>query len=497
MSPSDPAPTTPAPRFGPRVIVGVLAFGGLCGALMQSLVIPIQGDLPELLGTDPSNASWVLTATLLAAAVTMPVSGRLADIFGKKPVMLVSAVILLLGSALIAASDTLLPVVVGRALQGVAMGYIPIAISMVREVVPVRMRAGAVALVSATMGVGGAIGLPLSAWVAQEFSWHALFWMSAGLAAVVLVLTAVVVPAVRDQHPAHIDVVGIVGLAVGLSAVLIGVSKGSQWGWTASSTLGAILGGLLVLAAWGWYELRHRDPIVDLRASANRPVLFTNLAAVLIGFGMMGQAIVIPQLLELPATTGHGLGQSLLATGLWMAPAGLMMMLFAPVSSRLMNTVGARITLSIGAFVLSVGYVVSLFLMNAPWQLLLAVCVGAAGVGIGYAAMPTLVMDHTPPAEAASSVGVNALMRSLGTTIAGAVMAAILTSRTTTLAPGLPAIPSESAFQLCFAVAAAAAFVGSMVALLVPRSRPTATTAEPTAEPTADRRSGEPVTAAG
>lgn len=126
--------STTAPVAHPLLVVMVLGFSSLCAALMQSLVIPIQAELPTLLGTSASNASWVVTATLLGGSVAMPVAGRLADIYGKKPVMVVSGVILLAGSVLCAVSDQFLLVVAGRVLQGMAMGYIPVAISMVREV---------------------------------------------------------------------------------------------------------------------------------------------------------------------------------------------------------------------------------------------------------------------------------------------------------------------------------------------------------------------------
>lgn len=457
---------TPA-GFPPLLVIATLCLGSFGGALMQSLVIPIQSELPQLLDTDPGSASWAVTATLLAAAVTMPVTGRLADLFGKKQVLAVSAAILVVGSVVAALASSLEPFLLGRVLQGMAMGYIPVAISMVRAIAPVQHKATAVAAVSATMGVGGAIGLPLAAWIAEDFSWHGLFWFSAALAAVVLAATLVVVPTVHDAHPAHIDVPGIVGLAVGLSAVLIGISKGSEWGWDSGRTVGSIVGGLAVLLAWGWYQLRHDDPIVDLRTTARRPVLFTNIAALLIGFGMMAQAIVLPQLLQMPEATGYGLGQTILQAGLWMAPGGLMMMVFAPVSSRLINGIGARLTLAIGAVVVSAGYLVATGLMSAPWQLMVASLVASAGVGIGYAAMPTLILDNVPEAEASASVGVNGLMRSVGTTIAGAVMAAILTSRTISL--GGHVIPDESAFRICFVVGAGAALAGALVCLLIPQ----------------------------
>ncbi|MGF0118706.1 MFS transporter [Promicromonospora sp. Marseille-Q5078] len=471
LSPAAGAP----PRADRRAIavVVVVCFSSLCAALMQSLVIPIQSELPELLSTSASTASWVVTATLLGGGVAMPVTGRLADLYGKKPVLVVSAAVLVVGSLVCAVSDSVGPVLVGRVLQGVAMGYIPVAISLVREAAPEHMRNTAVAGVSATLGVGGALGLPLAAWIAQDFDWHVLFWVSVVLAVVMTVLTATVVPHVKDAHPGRLDVVGALGLAVGLVGVLVGVSKGNDWGWGSASTLGMIVGGVAVLLLWGWYELRHHDPLVDLRTTVRRPVLLTNIAAVLIGFGMMAQSIVVPQLLQMPEATGYGLGQTILQAGLWMAPAGLMMMLFTPVSSRLLTRFGGRSTMAIGAAVLALGYVVAVFLMDAPWQLMLASCVASAGVGIGYAAMPTLILTNVPAAESAASVGLNSLMRSIGTTVAGAVMAIVLTSQTTVLAPGSPAIPTGAAFQLCFVIGALAAAIGAVIVLFIPRQRGT------------------------
>ncbi|MGO2005474.1 MFS transporter, partial [Arthrobacter rhombi] len=124
----------------PLLAVVVLGFSSLCAALTQSLVIPIQPDLPDLLDTSGSNAAWVVTATLLGGAVAMPVAGRLADIKGRKPVLVVSALVLLLGSLVAAVSSAFILVVIGRILQGLAMGYIPVAISFARELSAPKMR---------------------------------------------------------------------------------------------------------------------------------------------------------------------------------------------------------------------------------------------------------------------------------------------------------------------------------------------------------------------
>lgn len=468
----------------PIAIVLVLGFSSMCAALMQSLVIPIQPELPHLLNTDPSNAGWVVTATLLAGGVAMPVSGRLADIRGRKPVLVASALILLTGSLICALSSSIVPVLIGRVLQGLAMGYIPVAISFVREVVPASMQNSAVAGISATLGVGGALGLPLAAWIAQDFDWHGLFWVSTALAAVMALLTVAVVPHRPPVDATRLDTIGAIGLAVGVVAVLGGISKGADWGWTSPATAGAILGGLAVLLLWAAYETRHPHPLVDLRTTVRRPILLTNLAALLIGFGMMAQSIVVPQLLQLPEATGYGLGQTILQAGMWMAPAGLMMLLFTPISSLMLTRLGGRITLAVGATVIAAGYLSAAAFAAEPWQLLISTCIASAGVGIGYAAMPTLILENSPATEAGAGVGVNALMRSMGTTIAGAVMALVLTSQMTDLGGGAQ-IPTEKMFHLCFLLGAGAAIAGAVIVLFISRSPAASDSKTPSNRPNA------------
>ncbi|MCK9874189.1 MFS transporter [Frankia sp. Ag45/Mut15] len=461
-------------KVPPAVSVAALCLGGMTAALSQTLVIPIQSDLPDLLGTSASSAAWVVTVTLLAAAVAMVVAGRLADLFGKQRVLVASAATLVVGSLVCAMSSSILPMLTGRALQGLGMGFIPVGISLIREITPPKMAATSLAAMSATLGVGGAIGLPLAAWIVNSLNWHALFWVSAGIAGLVLLASVFAVPHVRDSHGGSMDIGGALGLAAGLVAFLVGISKGNDWGWASVNTLGAIIGGVVILVAWGAYELRQAEPLVDLRATAKRPVLMTNIAAVAVGFGMMAQSIVVPQLLQLPKATGFGLGQSVLAAGLWMAPGGLMMLLFAPVSSKLIATLGARITLMTGATVLAFGYVIAALWMDASWQLLLVSCVASAGVGIGYAAMPTLIMDATPPAEAGAAVGLNALSRSVGATLAAALMGTLLASNTITL--GNTQVPDQDAFRLCFIVGAVAALLGAGLATFISARRPARST---------------------
>ncbi|WP_344566701.1 MFS transporter, partial [Streptomyces axinellae] len=324
----------PAARAGSVVIT--LAFAGITAAIMQTLVTPLLADLPKLLHTTPSNAAWVITATLVMGAVCVPVFGRLGDLFGKRRMLLACSVPLIAGSVVCALSSSVVPMIVGRGMQGMGMGMVPLGIALLRDVVPQEKLSSSIALVSASMGIGGGLGLPIAAAVAQYANWRALFWGSAALAAVIAVLLWFCIP---DVPPAakgqRFDAPGALGLAAGLGALLLAVSKGGDWGWTSGTILGLFAAAIVVLLVWGAWEIRTRDPLIDLRTTARPRVLLTNVASVFVGFGMYASMLVIPQLLQFPAATGYGLGQSMVEAGLWMAPGGIMMMLVSPLGGKL------------------------------------------------------------------------------------------------------------------------------------------------------------------
>lgn len=447
----------------------MLASCGLVASFMQTLVIPLIPSLPSILGTDASDASWVITVTLLAAAVITPVSGRLGDLYGKRRVLLASVAVLIAGSVVSALASSLVPMVVGRGLQGCAMGVIPLGISIMRDILPADRVGTAIAMMSATLGVGGAIGLPLSAVIAESSSWRVLFWLSAGLGAVCLTLLWTVVPDSAVRAPGRFDVLGTLGLAVGLVSLLLAITKGATWGWGSPITLSLFASAVVVFVVWGIYQLRTRYPLVDLRVSARRPVLFTNLASVLVGFSMYSMSLVLPQLLQAPALTGYGLGQSMVAAGLWMAPGGLVMMALSPVSAGITRRRGPRTSLMIGASIIAVGYLVSTVLLHNAFEVMVAGIIVSAGVGIAYAAMPGLIMGSVPLHETASANGLNSLARSVGTSVSSAVMATLLAHMTITVGP--LTVPSLTGFRVAFLIAAVAAAIGVLVTLLVPRVR--------------------------
>ncbi|HEY3471612.1 MAG TPA: MFS transporter [Amycolatopsis sp.] len=476
-----PHPSTPAGEASPRanLVVGILAFAGIVVSLMQTLVIPLIPALPGLLHASAADATWAITATLLAGAVATPTMGRLGDMYGKRRMLLISLGALVVGSAIGALSDSLVPMVAGRTLQGLAAGVIPLGISIMRDELPVERLGSATALMSASLGVGGALGLPAAALLAENADWHVLFWTAAGLGLVATALVVTLVPESPVRTGGRFDVLGAAGLSVALVCLLLAISKGADWGWGSAATLGLFAAALVVLLLWGRWELRTRQPLVDLRTTARRQVLLTNIASAVFGFAMFAMSLVLPQLLQLPAATGYGLGKSMLAVGLVMAPSGLVMMALAPVSARISRTRGPKTTLMLGAVVVATGYGLGIGLMSATWHLVLVSSIIGAGIGLAYGAMPALVMGAVPVSETAAANSLNTLMRSIGTSVSSATAGLVLARLTIRFGPA--ELPSENGFRLVLGMGSAAALIALAVAAFLPgRAR---AVAEPGLEP--------------
>jgi len=455
-------------RMPPQgAIIAVLAIAGLASSFMFTLVVPIQAKLPELLNASREDTAWVVTATLLAAAVITPISGRLGDMYGKRRIVLVLLGVMVLGSVIAALSQGIVGVVIGRALQGAVTGVIPLGIAILRDVLHEDRVDSAIALISATLGVGGALGLPISALVTEYSDWHVLFWMAAGLGAVVFALVVWIVPESILRTAGRFDYVGAAGLAVGLVGILLAISRGNEWGWASLPTLAFGIGGLVVLLVWGWFELRIDEPLLDLRVAARRPVLLTNIASIAMGFSLFSSNVAYPQLLELPTETGVGFGLSLVAASLVIMPAGLVMMVLSPFSGRLAGTVGPKLLLVLGAVALVLAYGFTLLFTSEVWHIFVANLLIGVGIGFGYAAMPMLIMRSVPRSETGASNGLNALFRSLGTSMAAAVIGAVLATYSVT--QGELRVPTATGFTLSFALGLAAALIALIVALFIPR----------------------------
>lgn len=231
--PDPPGTTAGRTRVRDRLTVPVLAFGGILMAVMQTVVVPLLPDLPRLTGSSAGAVSWMVTATLLSGAVLTPVLGRAGDMYGKRRVLTGALGLMTVGSVMCALSSDIRVLITARALQGAAAAVVPLSISILRDELPPERRGSAVALMSSTVGIGAALGLPLAALIVQYANWHVMFWATSALGAVGLTAVWWAVRESPVREPGRFDVPGALGLAVGLVCLLLGVSEGVRGGGAA------------------------------------------------------------------------------------------------------------------------------------------------------------------------------------------------------------------------------------------------------------------------
>ncbi|MEV6180886.1 MFS transporter [Streptomyces sp. NPDC052015] len=469
IPPPVPPPAAPSPGsrgLRARLTLPVLAYCGTLMAVMQTIVVPLLPDLPRLTGASAGAVSWMVTAALLSGAVLTPVLGRAGDMYGKRRVLLLSFGLMAVGSVICAMTSHIGVLIAARTLQGAAFSVIPLAISILRDELPPQRRNAAVALMSSTVGVGAALGLPAAALVVQYANWHVMFWVTGLLGAVGVALIRWAVPESPERRAGRFDVPGALGLAAGLICLLLAVTQGGQWGWDSVPVLSLFLAAVGVLALWWRVQLRTPEPLVDLRLATRPRVGLSHVAALLTGFAFYANSLVTAQLVQAPEATGYGLGLDIFQTGLCLLPGGISMLLFSRLSARISDARGPRITLALGASVIATGYAVRIADSHELWTIMVGATVVAVGTTLAYSALPALILRAVPADQTASANGVNVLMRTVGQAASSAVVAAVLVHHTG-LVGGLP-VPTLHGYLLAFGVAGAVALAACAVALTIP-----------------------------
>ena len=453
-------------RTRPLVAITVLASCGLLVSLVQTMVVPLLPQFPRLMAVSPSTASWLITANLIAGAVSAPVLGRLGDMYGKRRMLLVALALVGAGSLLGAVAPNIAVLLAARARPGAAVGVFARGMSLMRDVLPPDRVGSGVGLMSASLGFGGAIGLPVTGVVAQFANWRWLFAGAAVIAVVQILLVRRLVPESSLHGGGRFDAVGAVGIGSALVCVLLAISKGNEWGWSSPLVLGLLGAAAVLVLAFARYELRVRHPLVDLRVSARPAVLLTNVASVLVGFAMFTGFVLATQVLQAPVATGYGFGLSLIVAGLVLLPMGGSMVVFSSVSARLSALRGPRTTLMLGTALLGVGNL-GFALLPAHLGLLVAVSTCTAiGAALAYSAIPLLIMRAVPESETAAANSLNTLMRQLGTSSCTAVATAVTTASVLEIDGRV--LPSGFAYSTAFVAAGCAGLVALVIVALTP-----------------------------
>jgi EmrB/QacA subfamily drug resistance transporter len=453
------------PRPHTNVTFALVSLGALTYTLLQAMLVPALPLLERELHTTQANVSWVFTAFLLSASIATPVLGRLGDMFGKRRILIGVYVAVVAGSVLAALATSLPEMIVARAVQGVGSAVFPLAFGIIRDEFPRERVAGAIGGVSAILGIGSGLGIVLAGPIIDNLSWHWLFWIPGMAAAFTLVATIRYIPESPIRVPGRVNILAALALSSWLVALLIAVSQGSVWGWTSARTLGLFAVTPLLFLAWAVIELRSREPLIDLRIMRLPAVWWTNLSALLFGFGMYSMMVTIPAFMTTPRADGYGFGSTPTGVGLAMLPNTAGMLVIGLLIGRITHRFGSRAPLIVGGLICAAAMAMLAGAHSHLWNFYAVLSVFGVGMGLAFSALTNVIVDAVPAQYTGVATGMNANIRTIGGSIGSQVVGAIVVSG---VAQGT--LPHESGYTHGLLVMAVGLTAAALVAFLVPRA---------------------------
>jgi MFS family permease len=465
-----------AQRWTPRLIFSLASIVLLLEMLAVSYMM-ISMALPAIsMHYQTTQGAWLLTSFLLLGAVTAPLIGKLADMYGKRKLLLACVAGAALGSFVSAIASSYGVLIAGRALSGLLVPCLFLSYSLIRDVFPPKTIALAVSIATSGMGL---IAIPapfLTGWLIDNHGFRSIFWFFViglvALGAMILVST--------DESPvrlrSRLDLLGAVLLGAGIAGVLIAVSFGPTWGWKSASTLAYLLGGVVLLLAWLVSAKVVREPLIDLRVLGRRPVLLTAVGAGFV-YGSSGLfTVLLPMMAMTPAILGLGYGFGVSAEGfaVFQAPIGGMVVVGGLVVGMLVGrNVRPRLLLVVGLLGMAAGFALTATTHDDKGMLVAFAGLFGTGMGMAYASIPNLLIEAVPPQLQAGTASIVGVFQSVFPAVLPVIAFTVMNN--SYIAP-IPLEMTQGAilytdkgFQVAFMIGAVAAVIGAVVALMLPR----------------------------
>lgn len=455
-----------------RRLEPALIYATLSTAVVSSLGMLLVPTVAEAMEVTVSTAQWMLTVNLLVGAVATPVMGRLSDGPRQKRLLLGALAIILAGSVVAALAPNFTVFLIGRALQGLTYGIVPVTIAVARRYLSGDTVQPAISSLSVTVSMGLGIGYPLTGIIAGLIDYRFAFWFAALFVISAIVVVVLTVPTGGDELAtrAPFDLGGAVLLGTGLGSLLLGISEGPTWGWDSRWTIGVLVAAVVLLSVWVRWSLRARHPLINLRVFAKIEVLVANASAIGLGAAIYIGLSVSSLVAQAPAATGFGLALPVFWAGFVMLPLSVGSFAANRAVRRLSGRIPLTALLPIGA-ALAAGSSIFLWLAHSQlWQILLGTLVFGLGIGSSYAAMPVLIARNVAAEGFGSSVSFNQVLRTIGSSFGTAACAAIFAVTATTSGQTTDAGIS-GAFGLG-AILCLGVFLSLMAHAVVRRARP-------------------------
>lgn len=407
------------------------------------------------------DVAWVITAVTLVGAVAFAVCGKLGDIFGKKKVSLACLLIFALGSVVSAVAGSFALLVAGRAMQGVGIAILVLIYGLVRDLLPASVIPVALGFVGTGMGASTVLGPFIGGVLIENFTFRGVFWFQVLYSVVIATAALLFVPETRLRTPARLDWTGSLILGGGALALLTGIGNAGSSGWTAPLTLGGIVAGLALLAAWFGYQRRVPQPLIDVKVLRERGVSLTLAASFCVQFVLVGNSMLIPLFVMTPTESGYGFGATELDVAKFIATSGVTAMIAGPLAGYAARRVGPRNTLALGGAMIALGSLMLAFGRGSQVSVMLEMAVFGIGIGTCTAALPNLIVRSVPADVQGVSGGMLNLMGSLGSSIGSQLLVVVLLIPAATYV-GDRVVYGESGFTIAFVIEA----VGGALAVL-------------------------------
>jgi len=419
-----PDQTATHPRRWQALVV--LAMSLLIVSVDNTILNVALPTIREELDASSSELQWIVDSYLLVFAGLLLAAGTIGDRFGRRRALFTGLGIFGLGSLLAAISGGSTELIASRALMGVgAAAIMPTTLSILTNIFPKDERPKAIAIWAATAGMGIAIGPISGGFLIEYFDWSSIFLVNLPIVAAALIAGALLIPESRDPASPRLDWAGI-GLSVaGLTAIVWGLIEAPERGWTSATILAAFAAGAAILAAFVAWELRARQPMLDVTVFRNLRFSAANVSVTFVFFALMGVMYFLTTYLQ------SVLGYSALQAGVRMLPIAVGVILAARLSVPVTARLGTKFVVAAGLVV--VGVSLGAFTavdVDTPYFTKVAGALTFMGVGMGLAMAPATeaIMGSLPRAKAGIGSAMNDVVREVGGTLGVAVLGSVVST---------------------------------------------------------------------
>ncbi len=420
------------PQINPWLIGGAVMLGTFMEVLDTTVVNVALPHVAGNLSATTDEATWVLTSYLVANAIILPMTGWLANHFGRKRILLLSVLGFTLSSLACGLAPSLSLLILFRVIQGATGGGLqPLSQAIMLEAFPPEKRGRAMAFWALGIVVAPMLGPVLGGWITDTYSWRWIFYINLpiGILAAVMCMLFIFDPSYIRRRSESVDYWGLGLLVVGMGALQIFLDKGQQEDWWSSYTI-RVLAFLAFagLAAFIVRELTTEHPIVDLRALRDRTFATATLMMTIIGFVLYGSTVLLPLWLQTL------MGYPALQAGLAMLPRGMGSFLFMPIVGILMGKFEPRKLLAIGLAVVAYSFLLfaRLNLQSGYWDIFWAQIIQGVCMGLIWVPLSTTSVENIPPSRMGNATSIYNLMRNIGGSIGIASITTIYARSTQT-----------------------------------------------------------------